>query len=66
MPKHPTKLWLIVDFEGHIVHQSTDLSHVDLMRRYVRKSREAGDDWTLLKYSFDEVVSCDELDKAAS
>lgn len=66
MSAHPNQLWIIINFDGQIVHQTTDPAHVELMRRYVRKSREAGDDWKLLQYSFDKVVACEEPHKVAS
>lgn len=57
MASHPTRLWLIVNHDGLIIHQTSDPSHVDLMERYVRKSREVGDDWALVQYAFEKVVS---------
>ena len=52
-------LWIIVNHAGHIVHQTSDFANLDLMKRYVIKSRESGDDWKLLKYSLEEVITCE-------
>lgn len=58
MAAHFQKLWLIVNHDGHIVHQTPNPEHVELMKRYVCKSIEAGDDWTLREYTFEKVVPC--------
>lgn len=65
MPANPNQLWIIVNFDGQVIHHTTDPAHVELMQRYVLKSREAGDDWRLLQYAFDKVVHC-ELNQMAS
>lgn len=65
MDPHPT-IWVVMNHSGQIIHQSTDSTHVDLMRRYVEKSREVGDDWVLVEYSLGTILAgSDKQTKAA-
>ena len=56
--KFPTQLLVIVDHNGSIVHQSQGDMHLDMMKKYVHKAQDAGDDWSLLQYKLDHVIPC--------
>lgn len=59
MASHPKNLWVIINHDGRVMHQTFNPAHLSMMRRYVKRSREAGDDWELLQYLLDGVVKCE-------
>lgn len=61
--KNPQSIWVIINHEYRIIHQTTNPDHIELMRRYVRKAREAGDDWKLVQYNISQVIQCVESTK---
>ena len=54
-----TTVWVIINHDELIVHQTTNPETVELMKRYVLKAREAGDDWKLVEYRFEKIIQCD-------
>lgn len=52
-----SKLWVVVDHAGHVIHHASDPEHIPFMTRYVEEANRAGDEWSLLEYDFSHAVS---------
>lgn len=53
-----SKIWVIVDHDGRVIHHTTDESQLSFMMPYVDKAAEAGDCWKLLEFDFSREIQC--------
>ena len=51
--------FVIINEQDQVIHSSQDPDNLPLMMRYVRKAKEAGDDWSLLEYRLSRVIEVD-------
>lgn len=58
MTSTSSKLWVVLDDAGRILHSSFNPDNLDVMKKYVRLAQEAGDGWRLVEYHYGVDLAC--------